>query len=223
LHRSSIGTSRRLSGSRAPGRNYWRAWGLVVTWGVALKALDAVLPMSLTTLKALTWDLVCFAVPTSQVELVWKAVQARHRQFHLPPPMCEANQFLSWSKMLGSIRGRPAALKLPIQKATVHWLLAWRPETLAAHRARLLTVVATLACLRVNEVAQLQVCDLWFDYLTSYGVPCFEGTDRQSQAWVARLRPGGPAEAGQRRTTTSTQGGREGKNEKRRTRSDHLG
>ena len=104
--------------------DYWRAWRLVVTWGVARKALGAVLPMSLTTLKALTWDLVCFAVPTSQVELVWKAVQARHRRFHLPPPMCEANQFSSWSKMLGSIRGRPVALKLPIQKATgrTRWL-----------------------------------------------------------------------------------------------------
>ena len=156
--------------------DYWRAWRLVVTWGVARKALGAVLPMSLTTLKALTWDLVCFAVPTSQVELVWKAVQARHRRFHLPPPMSEANQFSLWSKMLGSIRGRPVALKLPIQKATVRWLLAWRPDSLAAHRARLLTVVATLACLRVNEVARLQVCDLWFDYLTSYGVPGFEGT-----------------------------------------------
>jgi hypothetical protein len=33
----------------------------------------------------------------------------------------------------------------------VRWLLAWRPSALAAHRARLLTVVATLACMRVNE------------------------------------------------------------------------
>ena len=80
---------------------------------MARKALGSVLPMSLETLKALTWDLVCFAVPTSQVELVWKAVQARHRQFHLPPPMCEGNQFSSWAKMLGAIRGRPVALKLP--------------------------------------------------------------------------------------------------------------
>ena len=156
--------------------DYWRAWRLVVTWGVARKALGSVLPMSPETLNALTWDLVCFAVPTSQVELVWKAVQARHRQFHLPPPLCEANQFSSWAKMLGAIRGRPVALKLPIQKATVRWLLAWRPATLAAHRARLLTAVATLGCLRVNEVARLQVCDLWFDYLMAYGVPGFEGT-----------------------------------------------
>jgi hypothetical protein len=61
----------------------------------------------LTTLKVPTWDLVSFAVPTSRVELVWKAVQTRHpgRQFHLPPPMCEVNQFSSWSKKLsGSAR-----------------------------------------------------------------------------------------------------------------------
>jgi hypothetical protein len=41
---------------------------------------------------------------------------------------------------------------------------------------RLLTVVVTLGSLRVNEVARLQVCDLWFDYLMSCGVPGFEGT-----------------------------------------------
>ena len=156
--------------------DYWRAWRLVVTWAVARNVVPDILPMSLETLKALTWDLVCFAVPSSQIELVWKSVQSRHRQFQLRPPMSEANQFTSWARMLGSIRGRPAALKLPIQKATVRWLLAWRPSTLSAHRARLLTAVATMACLRVSEVARLQVCDLWFDHLTSYGVPGFEGT-----------------------------------------------
>jgi hypothetical protein len=78
--------------------------------------------------------------------------------------------------MLGSVPGRPMALKLLIQKVTVRWLLAWRPTSLAAHRARLLTLVATLACMLVNEVARLQVCDLWFDYLASCWVPCFEGT-----------------------------------------------
>ncbi len=135
-----------------------------------------ILPMPLDTLKALTWDMVCFAVPSSQIELVWKSVQARHLQFQLRQPLCEANQYSSWVKMLGSIRGRPLALKLPIQKTTVRWLLAWRPTALAAQRARLLTAVATLACMRVNEVARLQVCDLWFDYLASYGISGFEGT-----------------------------------------------
>jgi hypothetical protein len=87
--------------------------------------------------------------------LVWKSVQARHRHFQLRQPLCEANQYASWVRMLGLVRGRPMALKLQIQKVTVHWLLAWRPSTLAAHRARLLTVVATLACMRVSEAIGL--------------------------------------------------------------------
>jgi hypothetical protein len=58
----------------------------------------------------------------------------------------------------------------------VRWLLAWRPSALAAHLARLLTVVATLACMLVNEVARLQVWDLWCDNLALYGVPGFQGT-----------------------------------------------
>ena len=156
--------------------DYWRAWRLVVTWAVARKAVDLILPMSMDTLKALTWDMVCFAVPSSQIEMVWRSIQARHSQFQLRQPFFEQNQYSLWVKMLGSVRGRPLNLKYPMQKHTVRWLLAWRPATLAAHRARLLTVVATLACLRVNEVALLQVCDLWFDHLTGYGVPGFDGT-----------------------------------------------
>jgi hypothetical protein len=51
--------------------DYWRAWRLLFTWAVARRDI---LPMSLDTLKALTWDLVCFAIPSSQIELVWKSV-----------------------------------------------------------------------------------------------------------------------------------------------------
>jgi hypothetical protein len=61
--------------------DYWRALRLLVTWAVARKTVHDILPMSLDTLKALTWDLLCFAVPSSQIKLVWKSVQARHRQF----------------------------------------------------------------------------------------------------------------------------------------------
>jgi hypothetical protein len=66
------------------------------------------------------------------------------------------------AQRLGSIRSHPVAPKLPIQKATARWLLAWRPGTPAPHCAPwlLLTVVVTLGCQRVNEVARLQVCDV---------------------------------------------------------------
>ncbi len=55
--------------------DYWRAWCLVITWAVACKAVGDVFPMSIVTLEALTWDLVCFAVPTSQIE--WSGRRCR--------------------------------------------------------------------------------------------------------------------------------------------------
>jgi hypothetical protein len=68
------------SHQRAGKHAHGRAWRLVVTWAVARKAAH---DMSLDTLKALTWDMICFAVPSLQIELVWKSVQARHRHFQL--------------------------------------------------------------------------------------------------------------------------------------------
>ena len=51
--------------------DYWR---LVITWAVARKVVHDILPMSLETLKAVTLNLVCFAVQSSQIESVWKSV-----------------------------------------------------------------------------------------------------------------------------------------------------
>jgi hypothetical protein len=53
--------------------DYWRARRLVVTWAVARQAVHDILHMPPDPLKALTWDMVCFAVPSSQIELVWKS------------------------------------------------------------------------------------------------------------------------------------------------------
>ena len=38
---------------------------------MACMAVDLILPMALETKKALTWDMVCFAMPSSQIEMVW--------------------------------------------------------------------------------------------------------------------------------------------------------
>ena len=123
--------------------DYWRAWRLVVIWGVAREALGSVLPMSLETLKALTRDLVCLAVPASQVELVWRAVQARHRQFHLLPLVRGKSVLTVGPDARGDSRP-PRGAEASHPEGNGRWLLAWRPDTLAAHLARLLTAVTTL-------------------------------------------------------------------------------
>ena len=155
---------------------HWSNWVLVVTWAVARKAIELILPMSTDTLKALTWDLLSFRMSRSQISAVWCAVQARHRAYALTPPIHGQGEYTVWERMLGSIMGRPMRLKFPIHKAVVAALLRQRTASVAQNRDRLLTALATIACLRVSEVARLQACDLWFDHFTGYGIPGFDGS-----------------------------------------------
>jgi hypothetical protein len=139
-------------------------------------------------------QLVCFAVPTSRVELVGKAVRARHL----------ADSFISRRRCARSTNSCPgpgsSAARLDSEPS--RGAEAAHPEgdgalaacvaaghAGAASRAPwlLLTVVVTLGCPRVNDVARLQVCYLWFIYLMSYCVP--GSTVRRLLAW----RPGMPA------------------------------
>jgi hypothetical protein len=39
-----------------------------------------------------------------------------------------------------------------------------------------MVALATICCLRVSELAALQVCDIWFDFHTGYDIPGFSGT-----------------------------------------------
>ena len=155
---------------------HWRNWSLVVTWAVVRKATQLIMPMPINTLKAITIDLITLAASRSQIESVWQAIQARHRLFGLVPPLHGRGEYTAWARSIGTIMGRPLSLKLPIHKKVVAWLLRWRPESLVENRGRLMAALATLACMRVSEVSRLQVCDLWFDWHTGWGVPGYEGT-----------------------------------------------
>ena len=93
---------------RQPQADYWRAWRLVVTWAVARNVVPDILPMSLETLKASRGT--SYAPQFRHRRSNWfgsPCSLGRHCQFQLSPPMSEANQFTSWARMLGSIRGRP--------------------------------------------------------------------------------------------------------------------
>jgi len=48
----------------------WAGARIVVTWAIARKAAELILPMSLETLTALTWVMVCSAAQSSQIEMV---------------------------------------------------------------------------------------------------------------------------------------------------------
>ena len=149
-----------------------------MSWAIARKAVKLSLPMSTDTLEALTWDLVTHAASASLIETLWHAIQACHPQYHPTPPIDGRGELTAWKRSIASVTGRPLSLKLPIHRTVVVRLLAWRPTQVAWNRARLATALATIACLRISEVAHLQVRDLWFDHFTGYGIRVMKGPAR---------------------------------------------
>ena len=156
----------------------WRYWSCAVSWAIARKAVRLLLPMSTDTLKALTWDLITHAASASLIEAVWYAIQARHRQSsqaaHRRAGAADCMEVLDRvghrSTLVSQASHPPAD-----HRTIVVRLLAWRPTQVAWNRARLATALATIACLRISEVAHLQACDLWFDHFTGYGIQGYEG------------------------------------------------
>ena len=155
---------------------HWNNWAVVVTWAIAWGLLSHILPMPTDILKAITWELLCMGTPRSVITAIWAAVQNRHRVAGLLPPILGFGEFSAWTRCLSSILGRPSALRFPIHRTLVATLLRLRPTSLRDNRDRLLVALATICCLRVSEVALLQICDIWFDFHTGYGIPGFRGT-----------------------------------------------
>jgi hypothetical protein len=118
-------------------------------WAWRAGALHDILPMSLDTLQALTWDMVCSAVPSSQIEFR-RATASSSCGNRSAKPINTRRESKCWAQFAVAAIGVEAA------DPEGHDPLAARirPTSLAAHRARLLTIVATLACLRVNVVAR---------------------------------------------------------------------
>lgn len=168
-----IWPSRSAASSR--GKN-WSNWAVVVTWAIAWRIVHCILPMDTDILKGLTWELLCMGTSRAVITAIWSAIQNRHRVAGLKPPIHGAGEFSAWTRCLASLVGRPTALLFPVHRLIIAALLRARPCLLRDQRDRLMVCLATICCLRVAELAALQVCDLWFGFHTGYGIPGFEGT-----------------------------------------------
>jgi hypothetical protein len=81
-------------------------------------------PMSTSTLKALTMDLIGLQTPCSIILAVWSSIQNRHRRAGLRPPIHGPNEFSAWTSLLASLQGAPHTLLYPIHRSMVQRLLA---------------------------------------------------------------------------------------------------
>ena len=79
-------------------------------------------------------------------------------------PLGATGDFSRMSKAVASVQGEPSRLVFPVGTHHVRALLELAGLTESQTRDVLACVLGTVCCLRVSEVAQLQVCDLKWDH-----------------------------------------------------------
>jgi hypothetical protein len=142
-------------------KSYWGTWQLVLTWGLAHGIMDKILPMSAEDFRALVMEMMMVGLGAASIKNIMSAVQTRHRLAGLTPPLMESRAFARMYKAVASVKGTPSRLRFPV--GTHHLLqmiaLEGRMSPLE-RRAVLVTCVGTACVSRVDEMAQIQMCDL---------------------------------------------------------------
>ena len=142
-------------------RSYWSTWQLVLTWGRAHGLMDKLLPMTGEDFRSLVMEMLMVGLGAASIKNIMSAVQSRHRLAGLTPPLMDSRNFARLYKAVASVKGTPARLRVPI--GTHHLLqmisLDGRLSPME-RRAVLVTCVGTTCVSRVDEMAQIQMCDL---------------------------------------------------------------
>ncbi len=94
---------------------------------------------------------------------LWSAIENRHRLFCYESPLAmRGGDFTRFSKAVASAKGMSSHLLFPIGVHHVNQQLELGDLTLTQTRNLMMMIVHTVMCMRVNEIDQLQICDiLW--------------------------------------------------------------
>ena len=137
------------------------------------------MPMANETLSALSWQLILLGCSASHIGQAWGAIAHRHAVARVPTPLAGKGDYAKWRKSLGVMQGQPSPLKFPIRKEHL-WALLALPGLATApfvfQRNVLGTALTVVCCARVSEMAELQSCDVLFNFDVLRGTPGFEGT-----------------------------------------------
>ena len=140
----------------------------MITFGLAHGELNKMLPMSSSTLWSLTAEFLMVGVAANSIRNVWSAIEHRHRLAHLAVPLAEPMSFKRAFKAVCAIRGAPSRNLFPIGPHHIPRLLQLIGLSLMQQRAVMITVLGTVMCCRVSELANLQICDLLWDFDAAY-------------------------------------------------------
>ena len=120
-------------------------------------------------------DLLSLGCGISTIKGYLDCIQARHRAHDLLSPMRGLSAYPVLCRSLKRFQGRQAPYKFPIHRSLVIKVLDFDAPTLARRRDCLAAVLATICCLRPNEGARLQSCDVFFDFDVASGFRGYRG------------------------------------------------
>ena len=148
--------------------SYCSCWRQVITFGLAHGIMHKILPMGLEELKALTLELLMLGASANSIKNVWSAIEYWHRMAGLNPPLSPPLAFKRLFKAVASIKGTPGRLQFPVGAHHVRQLLSLVGLSRLELRSILVTVLGTAGCCRVEEVGNMQICDLLWELDAAY-------------------------------------------------------
>ena len=95
-------------------RSYQASWQAVLTWGIAHECVESLLPMSKTTVKALSQEQLMVGCSPGTISNVWSSIEDRHRRFGHSLPLGEFRDIRRLYKAVAAVRGAPTRLFLPM-------------------------------------------------------------------------------------------------------------
>ena len=126
--------------------------------------MDQRLGVGLDTLQAITRELLMVGCAAGTLGKVWSAIEDRSRQLGHAMALGVEGDLSRMARAVGSVRREPSRLMLPVGVQQVRNLVRLAGLPLTQRRDVLMTVLGTVACLRVSEVSSLHMCDSTFPH-----------------------------------------------------------
>ena len=149
-------------------KGYWGLWLLTLSWGLAHGQMDRLLPMNLEDVQAFLMELMLLGMSANSLKNVKSCLEARHRLFGLVPPLVAARAFGRILKAMASLTGATSRIRFPVGTHHLLQMLAMQGMSALERRAILLVCIGTVCCSRVDELSQMQLCDLLWDWDAAY-------------------------------------------------------
>jgi hypothetical protein len=122
------------------------------------------------------WDALGANCSYSVIKALVDAIQTRHRRLGLTQPLHVRGAYSAMMRSLQRFQGRQAPLFYPIHKDVVRRVLLRVHLSKAEWRDALALATGTVTASRPDEGADLQSCDLWYEWDARSGYPGTEGS-----------------------------------------------